>query len=398
MKGKLWILCLWAMFFSLSCKSQATETSKDLPEITMGASQTALYFPLIKDKKIGMVVNQTSVVEGQHLVDFLLSQKQQVVKVFAPEHGFRGKADAGEHVKDAKDTKTGLPVISLYGKNKKPSAEMLKDIDVVIFDIQDVGVRFYTYISTLHLVMEACAENNKPLIVLDRPNPNGDYVDGPVLEPKFKSFVGMDPLPIVHGLTIGELAKMINGQKWLKNGLQCNLTVVKMNHYSHKRFYDLPIKPSPNLPNYQSIRLYPSLCLFEATNISVGRGTTIPFQIYGYPDKSAGAFSFTPKSIPGMSKHPKFENQTCYGADLRDNISARTFTLTYLLDTYYHYKDKENFFLKNNFFDKLAGTDELRHQIEANLTEDEIRLSWQTNLTAYKKMRKQYLLYPDFEL
>ncbi|GJM61951.1 hypothetical protein PEDI_25030 [Persicobacter diffluens] len=398
MKGKVWILCIYALIFSFSCKSQSAEQSRSLPEIKMGASQTDVYFPFLEGKQVGLVVNQTSIIKEKHLVDFLIKKKIEVSKIFAPEHGFRGDADAGEKIEDGKDKTTGLPVLSLYGKSKKPSPEMLNGIEVMVFDIQDVGVRFYTYISTLHLVMEACAEQNIPLVVLDRPNPNGDYVDGPVLEEGFESFVGMHPIPIVHGLTVGELSKMINGEKWLKNGVQCDVTIVPMEHYSHKRFYDLPVKPSPNLPNYQSIRLYPSLCLFEGTTISAGRGTMIPFQIYGHPDPEAGPFSFTPRSIDGMAKYPKFENQTCYGYDLREDENARTFSLEYLLDAYFHYKDKENFFLKNKFFDKLAGSDQLRKQIKANLSEDEIRLSWQDRLTEYKKMRKQYLLYPDFEL
>jgi len=359
-----------------------------------GADRSDAYLHLIKDKNVGIVVNQTSVLTQKnnlHLVDFLLQSGQQVKKVYVPEHGFRGDADAGEVVNNEIDKKTGLPVISLYGNNKKPSAEALKGIDIMIYDLQDVGVRFYTYISTLHYVMEACAEQNIPLIILDRPNPNGDYVDGPVLEKGFTSFVGMHPIPVVHGLTVGELAGMINGEGWLKNKVKADITVIKTDNWNHKNAYSLPIKPSPNLPNDVSIRLYPSLCFFEGTDVSVGRGTYFPFQVYGYPDKQFGDFSFTPKSIDGMSKNPPHQNKACYGKDLREASLDHRFSLAYLLDAYQKSGKTDKFF--NNFFDKLAGTDKLRKDILAGKSEEEIRQSWQQDLTAYKTMREQYLIY-----
>src|SRR5690606_10141117 len=309
------------------------------------------------------------------------------------EHGFRGEADAGAHIKNETDSKTGLPLVSLYGKNKKPTAEQLKDIDVILFDIQDVGVRFYTYISTLHYVMEAAAENNKTVLVLDRPNPNGDYVDGPVLEKANVSFVGMHEIPLVHGLTVGELAKMLNGEKWLEGGKQCALEIIPVKNYTHKTLYNLPVKPSPNLPNQQSIRLYPSLGLFEGTNVSEGRGTEKPFQIIGSPFYKDTAFSFVPKSVPGATNPPHL-NTRCYGKDL-SNIKAPNFTLSYLIDFYKNSKQPEKFF--NSFLTKLAGTDQLRKQIEAGMTESEIRKTWQPALKRYKETRKKYLLYPDFE-
>jgi len=364
------------------------------PMAQPGADRANAYLHLIKDKNVGLVVNQTSVLTQKnnlHLVDFLLQSDQKVKKVYVPEHGFRGDADAGEVVNNEIDKKTGLPVISLYGNNKKPSPEALSGIDVMIYDLQDVGVRFYTYISTLHYVMEACAEQNIPLIILDRPNPNGDYVDGPVLEKGFTSFVGMHPIPVVHGLTVGELAGMINGEGWLKNKAKANITVIKTENWKHKNPYSLPVKPSPNLPNDVSIRLYPSLCFFEGTDVSVGRGTLFPFQVYGYPDQQFGNFSFTPKSIEGMSKNPPHQNKTCYGKDLREASLDHQFSLVYLFDAYKKSGKKDKFF--NNFFDKLAGTDKLRKDMLAGKSEDEIRQSWQQDLTAYKTMREKYLLY-----
>jgi len=359
-----------------------------------GAEQFEQYLPQIQHKRLALVVNQTSRIGDNHLVDALLQKGVSIEKIFSPEHGFRGNADAGEQIANGTDPTTGLPLVSLYGKNKKPTAEQLKEVDVVIFDIQDVGVRFYTYISTLHYVMEACAENGIKLIVLDRPNPNGDYVDGPVLREKYRSFVGLDPLPIVHGLTVGELAEMINGEKWLKGGLECELTVVSVQNYTHDTPFLLPVKPSPNLPNAQSIRLYPSLCLFEGTRISIGRGTTFPFQVIGYPDRHFGGFSFTPESIEGMAKYPKHENQLCFGVDLRTK-KAKKFNLQHLIYFYLKADFKDEFF--NDFFDKLAGNSELREQIKAGFDEKEIRLSWAEDLLKYKEIRKKYLLYPDFE-
>ncbi|MTI23376.1 exo-beta-N-acetylmuramidase NamZ family protein, partial [Fulvivirga kasyanovii] len=305
--------------------------------ITPGAYQTGDYLSLIKDKKVALVVNQTSMVGTSHLVDTLLSLRVNLKKVFAPEHGFRGDADAGETVKSGVDVKTNLPIVSLYGDNKKPTASQLVDVDVIIFDIQDVGTRFYTYISTMHYMMEACAENNKLMIILDRPNPNGMYVDGPVLKPAYQSFVGMHPIPVLHGLTVGELAKMINGEGWLKNKIQCDITVIPVKNYSHKNHYSLPVKPSPNLPNDLSIKMYPSLCLFEGTVISVGRGTYKPFQQIGHPDFKDMPHSFTPKSIEGMAKNPRYEGQQCHGIDFSQVDFNGGFSLTYLIDFYQKY-------------------------------------------------------------
>ncbi|RAU82020.1 exo-beta-N-acetylmuramidase NamZ family protein [Pontibacter arcticus] len=374
---------------------QQPQTAPAKPQAAVlktGAEQLERYLPLLKNKRVGLVVNQTSVVGKSHLVDTLVSHGVKVVTIFAPEHGFRGEADAGAYVKDAKDIKTGLPIISLYGKNKKPSAAQVKDIDVLLFDIQDVGTRFYTYISTMHYVMEAAAENNKAVLILDRPNPNGHYVDGPVLEPEHKSFVGMHPIPIVHGLTVGELAQMINGEKWLEGQRQANITVIPVVGYTHATAYTLPVKPSPNLPNAQAIALYPSLCFFEGTNVSVGRGTEMPFQVIGSPYYKNKSFSFTPESMPGAAE-PPYKNQVCYGLDLTQPSDAQPFTLTYLLDFYKNSTDQAKFF--NTFFEKLAGTTALRQQIIAGKTEAEIRASWEPALAVYKKLRKQYLLYPD---
>ncbi len=364
-----------------------------LQPIRTGAECTEAYLPLLAGKRVGLVVNHTALVGKVHLADTLKSLGIQVVKVFAPEHGFRGKADAGEHFQNQIDKPTGLPIVSLYGqKNKKPTAEQLEDVDILIFDMQDVGARFYTYISTMHYVMEACAENQKKLLVLDRPNPNGSYIDGNVREEKYKSFVGMHPIPIVHGLTVGELAMMINGEKWLENALQCPLEVIKVAHYTHDRPYSLPTKPSPNLPNDLSIQLYPSLCLFEGTTISVGRGTNFPFQVLGAPHKAYGHFSFTPQSIEGMAKSPMYQDLACYGVDLRTSGLQGKFTLEYLLDFYQKSPDKTKFF--NGYFDTIAGSALLRQQIISGMTEKQIRKSWQKDLEKYKLIRKKYLLYP----
>jgi uncharacterized protein YbbC (DUF1343 family) len=372
-----------------AASSEPAPTQQAKP-LQTGAEQLELYLPQLKGKRVGLVVNQTSVVGQTHLVDTLLSRGVKVAVIFAPEHGFRGEADAGAHVKDAKDIRTGLPIISLYGKNKKPSAAQVKDLDILVFDIQDVGTRFYTYISTMHYVMEAAAENNKPVLVLDRPNPNGHYIDGPVLEMEHKSFVGMHPLPIVHGLTVGELAEMINGEKWLEGQRQADLTVVPVANYTHNTGYILPVKPSPNLPNQQAIILYPSLCLFEGTNVSVGRGTPTPFQVIGSPYYTNKGFSFTPVSTAGATE-PPYKGKTCYGLDLTDPSKAQPFTLAYLLEMYQNSTQKDKFF--NNFFEKLAGTS--REQIIAGKTEAEIRASWEPALANYRNLRKQYLLYPD---
>jgi uncharacterized protein YbbC (DUF1343 family) len=343
--------------------------------------------------------NQTAIVGNRHLVDSLLTLRVNVVKLFCPEHGFRGQAEAGATIASGKDAQTGLPVVSLYGKNKKPTADQLKGVDVILFDLQDVGCRFYTYISTLHYVMEAAAENHVKVIVLDNPNPNGFYVDGPVLDPKYKSFVGMHPVPIVYGMTIGEYAQMINGEKWLANGVQCDLTVVKILDYDRKSRYELGMPPSPNLKTRESIYLYPSLCLFEGTNISVGRGTDMPFEMYGAPKMQSGDYSFTPHAIPGVSENPPYKDQECRGFWLHEEAvqglkeEEGQFNLSYLLTAYQNYPDKEHFFLTNNFFEKLAGTDQLRKQIEEGLSEEEIRASWQQELDQFKEIRGKYLLY-----
>ena len=326
------------------------------------------------------------------LLDTLLSRGVKVKKVFAPGHGFRGDADAGETVKDGKDVKTGLPLISLYGKNKKPSKDQLADVDVVIFDIQDVGARFYTYISTMLYAMESSAENGKDFIVLDRPNPN-DYVEGPILEENCKSFVGTMPIPVLHGLTVAELAQMIKGEKWIKGEL--NLNLITMDNWQHGQPYSLPIKPSPNLPNDLSIRLYPSLCLFEGTEVSIGRGTYFPFQVIGYPDASFGDFTFTPKSLPGFDKNTLQKDKLCYGVDLREDTLTTGFSLNYFINFYNKSKDKSKFISRKRFFDLLAGTESLRKQIETGKTKEEIVESWTDNLNNYKEMRKQYLIYPE---
>ncbi|WP_264512639.1 DUF1343 domain-containing protein [Flavobacterium sp. N1719] len=385
-------------------------TTDFLTGIRTGAENTKAYIGLLKNKKVGIVTNQTGTfrtfevvqasssltqnpgayTETIHLVDFLLRQNIKLTKIFAPEHGFRGTADAGEHIVDGKDTKTGLPIISLYGNNKKPKPEQLAGIDIMVFDLQDVGARFYTYISSLHYIMEACAENHIPLLVLDRPNPNGGIVDGPVLEKEHSSFVGMHTIPVLHGMTIGEYAQMINGEKWLKDGKQCELTVIPCLNYKRDMEYSLPVRPSPNLPNDQSINLYASLCFFEGTNVSVGRGTDLQFQIYGSPFLKNMPFRFTPQPNLG-AKEPMHKGQLCYGEDLSMVKKVNRLELKWLLKAYANTEDKTKFF--NDFFTKLAGTKQLRQQIEAGLTEDAIRATWQKDLEAFKKMRQPYLLY-----
>ena len=360
-------------------------------EIKTGADNFEKYIPLLKDKKVGIVTNQTGLLSNKkHVVDFLLEKKINIQTIFAPEHGFRGTADAGEHVVDGKDSKTGLSIISLYGDNKKPKPEQLSGIDVMVFDLQDVGARFYTYISSLHYVMEACAENNVPLIILDRPNPNGGIVDGPLLEKEFTSFVGMHPIPLLHGMTIGEYAKMINGEKWLKNGAQCKLTVIPCVNYNRKMDYSLLAKPSPNLPNDQSINLYASLCLFEGTNVSMGRGTEKQFQIYGSPYLTKTNFSFTPKPNFG-AKDPVYNGVECFGEDLTTYPKLKQLELKWLLKAYQNTSDKTKFF--NPFFTKLAGTKKLQQQIKSGTSEENIRKSWVKDLEAFKKMRMKYLIY-----
>tara|TARA_R110002049_G_scaffold131554_7_gene290341 strand:- start:2309 stop:3631 length:1323 start_codon:yes stop_codon:yes gene_type:complete len=385
--------------------------------IIVGANQIEDYLPLLQGKRVGVVANQSSVIFkdiGQktdagsytHLVDSLLSLNIDIKTVFAPEHGFRGTADAGEKIKDGIDTKTGVPIISLYSANKKPKLEQLKEtkkyekdvekgvsrIDVMVFDLQDVGVRFYTYISTLHYVMEACAEANIPLIILDRPNPNGHYIDGPILEMEHKSFVGMHPIPVAHGMTIGEYAQMINGEKWLKNGAQCELKVIPIKNYTHKTAYSLPIKPSPNLPNDKAINLYPSLCFFEGTNVSVGRGTKFQFQIFGSPflNNELYDFQFTPQPNDG-AKYPKHQGKLCYGKNLVLTENLNTLNLNWLIEAYKNTKNKDEFF--NAFFTKLAGTKKLQKQIESGLSEAEIKELWKEGLEAFKTVREKYLIY-----
>lgn len=390
------ILSLFGLLLCLSCYAKDTETAT----IRVGAERIEVITRLLAKKQVGLVVNQTSVLDNgqRHLLDVLLEEGINVVKVFAPEHGFRGTTEAGAEVKDSKDLKTGIPIISIYGKNKKPQAEQLKDIDIMVFDIQDVGARFYTYISTLHYVMEACAENNKKLIVLDRPNPN-DFVDGPIRKPEFKSFVGMDALPILHGLTIGELAWMMNGEGWILNTPDtCDIHIVKIENWKHGDPYWLPVKPSPNLPNDQSIRLYPSLCFFEATPISVGRGTYFPFQVLGYPDPKFGEYTFTPCSLPGFDTNPMHKDKMCYGVNLQEYPFEGGLTLRFVMEFYEKCdKNPDFFFKRKRWFDLLSGTDKLREQIMQGLTEEEIKASWQEDLDKYKEMRKKYLLYPDYE-
>lgn len=374
-------------------KTKLSKAETSQTDIIVGAEQLDQVVPLLAEKQVALVVNNTSNVGRTHLADTLISRGIKIRKIFAPEHGFRGTADAGEHVKDGVDVKTGLPLVSLYGSNRKPKPEQLQDIDVVVFDIQDVGVRFYTYISTLHYVMEACAEQGKKVFVLDRPNPNGNYVDGPVMEDQHKSFLGMHSIPLVHGVTVGELAKMINGEKWLKGGLTCDVEVVPVKNWTHEEFYSLSEKPSPNLPNDQSIKLYPSLGTFEGTVMSVGRGTEMPFQVIGHPQLKDMPFQFTPVSMEGMAKNPLYENQVCYGVDLRTIPFERKFTLKYLMDMYNAFPDKSKFFNNNNF-DKHMGTSKLREQIVAGKSEEEIRKSWEKELAEYRKMREKYLMYP----
>ena len=360
--------------------------------IVTGAEQLDRLIPLIDEKSVGLVVNQTSVVGSTHLVDTLYARGVSIKRIFAPEHGFRGDRDAGEKIRNSRDETTGVPLVSLYGKNYKPTKRQVKDLDYMIFDIQDVGVRCYTYISTLHYVMEACAESNIPLIVLDRPNPSAHYVDGPVLDTAFSSFVGVHPIPLVYGMTMGELARMVNGEGWLANGLKCDLQVVQLENYDHKQPYALPIRPSPNLPDEQSIALYPSLVFFEGTNMSLGRGTRQPFQMIGHPNPMFGAFQFTPESIPGMSKNPPYKDQTCYGVDLRTVDPPNKVDISYVIDFYQKSKGSPQYF--NSFFNLLAGTDQLRKEIESGKSEAEIRAGWQEDLKRFNAIRSQYLLYP----
>lgn len=391
---------LFWVLLMLSCGSQNNQKRSTTPshpnrtriiKIQTGADNTSNYLPLLQQKRVGIVTNQAGLLSNNiHIVDYLISQQINVQKIFAPEHGFRGTADAGETIVDGKDTKTGLPIISLYGNNKKPNPEQLANIDILVFDLQDVGARFYTYISSLHYIMEACAENNIPLVVLDRPNPNGGIVDGPVLEKEHSSFVGMHPIPVLHGMTIGEYAQMINGEKWLKNGVQCRLVVIPCLYYNRKMAYSLPVRPSPNLPNDQSINLYASLCFFEGTNVSVGRGTELQFQIYGSPFLQNMPFTFTPQPNLG-AKEPMHKGVLCYGENLSNQTKVVRLELKWLLNAYKNTTDKQTFF--NTFFTKLAGTELLQKQIQSEMSEDAIRATWKQGIADFLRMRKDYLLY-----
>ena len=396
--------------FITSCNSNTSEISdksllKDKKEsesrIITGAERLSAYLDIMRGKRVGLVVNQTSMVGQSHLVDTLLSKEISIKNIFAPEHGFRGTADAGEKISDGKDPRTGIPVTSLYGKTKKPTSEMLDGLDLLVFDIQDVGTRFYTYISTMSYVMEACAENGIPILVLDRPNPNGNYVDGPVRKAGNESFVGLHPVPVVHGMTVGEYAQMVNGEGWLKDGIQCDLRIIKCLNYDHSAEYVLPVKPSPNLPNQRSIYLYPSLCFFEGTVFSVGRGTNKQFQVVGHPDNEIGDFKFTPVSMPG-AKYPKHENEACKGLYINDRSDKELFNqqyldLSYVVNMYQSFENKSSFFTKNNFFDLLTGDKNIRVMIQKGMNAEQIRTSWLPEVNEFKEIRKQYLLYEDFE-
>ena len=400
-------ITLFLLFMGIFGQLSAQNISfKKYEYVGTGASQYYQYLPMLAGKHVGVVTNHTGIiqkivhqkdstitVQNEHLVDFLLSKKVKIDKVFAPEHGFRGTADAGEVIKDGVDAKTKLPIVSLYGKNKKPTAEQLKGIEVMLFDLQDVGVRFYTYISTLHYVMEACAENYIPLVILDRPNPNGHFMDGPVLEPAYKSFIGMHPVPVVYGMTIAEYAQMINGEKWLKGGLQCNLKIIPLKSYDRKAIYPLPVAPSPNLLNATAVNLYPSLCFFEGTQVSMGRGTKWQFQIYGSPYLEKTAFTFVPKPNAG-DKNPKFNGRTCYGEDLTQTPPLSQLNLSWLIKAYEQTSGVKTPFFTSSF-DKLAGNKTLKEQLLQHKTEKEIRDSWQKSLKDFAKIRRKYLLYPS---
>lgn len=396
MKKTLVMLITLIGVLSYGCKSKTVTSEPESAKILTGAEQLDVYLPLLKGKKVGLMANQTTIVGDKHLVDVLLENEVDLKFAFIPEHGFRGTIERGEDVNNGIDEKTGLPLYSLYGENHQADS-LVSSVDIMIFDIQDVGARFYTYVVGMHNVMQLCADNNRPVMILDRPNPNGEQVDGPVRkDDRFKSDISFHKVAMVHGLTIGELAQMINGEGWLDNGEQCDLTVIPLKNYTHKSRYELPVIPSPSLPNHLSVRLFPSLCLFEGTYCSIGRGTDFPFQVIGYPDPSFGDFTFTPGSKSGMSVHVEQQGNLCYGADLRslDPDSVR-FSLKYILE--YYSKAPDKFFARPDFFDLLAGTDKLREQISEGWTEEQIRHSWKEELAEYKNMRKKYLLYEDFE-
>jgi uncharacterized protein YbbC (DUF1343 family) len=397
-------LLITACSFS-SFKNVNDDSSQKQNAILTGADQTDKYLPLLKDKRVGILANPTTIIGSKHLVDSLLARGVKIVKIFGPEHGFRGNASNGTKVSDEKDPATGIEIVSLYGKKRKPSAEDLANVDVMIFDIQDVGCRFYTYINVLRDVMEGCAENNKEVIILDRPNPNGYLVDGPILDMKFKSGIGQFPIPIAHGMTIGEFAQMINGEKWLPDGKQCKIRVIPVKNYKHDMEYVLPVKPSPNLNTSQSILLYPSTCLFEGTVLNHGRGTYSAFTILGSPLlKGKYEFSYTPVSIPGMSESPLHMNQVCYGLDLRNYDTSMLrksgrINIQWMIDLYRAYPEKEKFFDRSmskqiGNIDFLAGNDVFRKQIAEGKSMKEIQDSWEPQLSDYKTMRKKYLIYP----
>lgn len=380
---------------AFACSQKQTPVLVDYKEIISGDQQLEIYLPLINGKNVAVVAHHASMIEDVHLVDTLLKHHINIVKIFCPEHGFRGTASAGEIINDSMDVSTGIPIVSLYGKYKKPPKKELTGVDVIVFDLQDVGVRFFTYNSTLTYVMEACAEMKIPLVVLDRPNPNGYFVDGPVLEDGYESFVGLHKIPIVHGMTSGEFALMLNGESWLAGSERCDLTVIKLKNYSHDYIVKLPIKPSPNLPNWESVYLYPSLCLFEGTIMSVGRGTDFPFQVYGHPDYVIGSFVFTPRSMPGAAR-PKYEGEKCFGQYLKTYAQNYAqlqpkLNLSWLIESYKLLHSEHEFFTP--YFEKLSGTDQLRKQIVAGYSEKEIRESWKKNLGAFIKIREKYLLY-----
>ena len=384
--------CLLLSSFILTSFTLIGSSKKDpIP----GANQIELYKFIIEGKSVAVVANQTSMIGSTHLVDKLLSIGINIKVIFSPEHGFRNLADAGESIENGRDANTGIPLISLYGSHFKPTAQDLAGIDVVIFDIQDVGTRFYTYISTLHYILESCAENHVRCLVLDRPNPNGFYFDGNVLDTAYRSFVGMDPVPVVHGMTVGEYASMINEEGWLKNGVKCDLVVIKCKNYTHKTLYELPVKPSPNLPNQTSVYLYPSICFFEGTSISLGRGTSFPFQVFGNPDLPDRGFSFVPESVPG-AKNPPLLGKKCFGTDLRDAIEMKLapkpeLNLDWVISAYNDFPKKDKFF--NSYFDVLAGGPVLREQIQKGMTSDQIRETWKDGLAKFAKIREKYLLY-----
>ena len=403
LRMKSFLICLLLSYNFLSFAQQIPNNLNPktitADSIKVGAQRTEIYLPLLKGKNVAVVANYTSMIGKTRLVDSLISLGIAVKKIFSPEHGFRGKADAGELVNNSIDSKTGLPIISLYGNHLKPKSSELNGIDIVIYDIQDVGVRFYTYISTMTYVMEACAENNIEFLILDRPNPNGYYIDGPVLEKEFSSYVGLHPVPIVYGMTVAEYALMVNEEGWLKNGIKCKLKYIKVSNYNHSYFYNLPIPPSPNLPNMNAVYLYPSLGLFEGTVMSVGRGTDYAFQVIGHPDLKSNNFSFTPESRNGAT-NPPFKKVKCNGFNL-DNFASiylknlRSIYLYWLIATYKELSDKTKYF--NSYFDQLAGTAKLRQQIIAGVSEEEIHKSWKSDIGKFKIIRKKYLLYPDFE-